>query len=397
MRIVHLRREYDPYGRGSDWAGLPHDQREEVLVEGIYLTPDGEPMSEAVAKRVRHRLLGTFDHLPRPGDTAGAGEVSYLLDGLWMRGAIPILSGNQKAGKSTVVADLAVSLLTPGRRFLGRFESLMTEEERERGVWVINAENPPALFEEEVWSQYEEGTSNSLTIEHLDALGGASAMDLTDPAIYDLWLNRFVECVECQGVDDTTPAVVIVDGMTAIVGSDTSRYAEWYAKFKQLMRELDVPSALAVGHSTIAGTHLMGGIESLGAPDGLWSYWSQNADRPSSPRWFSAVPRLGMPAVDDTRVHKTEGRLHLDAAASPAQPSASIGQDETYEGQVRERLDEAGAAGLRRSEVTGGGREGGLRRTALNGLIERGEVVTRTEATGRNPAERCWLVTHQPG
>lgn len=397
LRIVLDGQTYDPYGPGTAWADLPADEREEAIRSGSFITPGGEPMPERTANRVRHRLRGTYAHLPLPGDNADVGEVSYLVDGIWPRGTIPLLGGNQKAGKSTLGADLTASLLTPGRLFLGRFETRLTEEERERGVWVVNAENPPDLFEEEVWGQWEEGTGNAITLDHLDHLGGPQAFDLTDSNIYELWLNRFVECRECQGDDDTTPAVVIVDGLTAILGGDTSRYAAWYVKFKQLMRELDVPSALAVGHNTQAGGHLMGGIEALGAPDGLWSYWSADPDNANSARYFKTVPRLGAPAVDQTRVLKVEGRLLLDDTERKDEARAHPTEVHPYEDEVRARLDAAGSEGLRKTEVTGSGGFGTLRRKALNSLIEAGEVVTRPEAAGRNPAERCWLASHLPG
>lgn len=280
-----------------------------MVREGVFLSDDGEPIAESVQKRLRGRLLETYgrefstlsDHHRRveAGFVREAGERRMLVPGLWPWGTIPMLGGNAKAGKTTAVLDLVRALVVPGYRFLDHFGPAdLSEEDLDRGIVLINAETPPEDFEDGLGLIYEGDDSPRVRvmIEHLEELGGANIMDLTDPAYYDMWLQRLSWCRECDGSDETVPVVVIVDGVTAILlaaGKPIEAVGLWYASFRRLMKELGVPNALATGHNTMQGGHLMGGTEAQAGPDGLWSYWSENPDSPTSARRFKVVPRRG--------------------------------------------------------------------------------------------------------
>lgn len=314
---------------GSDRVRLTPERLTEIVMEGTILGRDDEPLTGAVLERVRARMLGRYADLPRPTRLSAYRRPTeaqrWLIPGLWPWGTIPMLGGNPKAGKTTLVVDLVASLAVSGRRFLGSFEpAQVTDEERERCIWLINAETPVPALEEALWPELDvEVVHESLTIranqlvniDHLEQLGGAQMFDLTDPEIYKLWAHRLIECEFCDGSDDWPPAfVVIVDGLTAILqaaGKGVEAYGEWYAAFRRLMREVDVPNALAVAHNTMSGSHLMGGVEAQAGADGLWTYSSDNPDNPRSKRRFGVVPRMGGKAILPTEVRRVEDRLVL--------------------------------------------------------------------------------------
>lgn len=301
----------------------------EMVGEGTILGRDDEPLTGAALERVRARLLGRYADLPRPAAFSASRRTSeaqrWLIPGLWPWGTIPMLGGNPKAGKTTLVVDLVASLAVPGRRFLGGFEAAqMTEEEREQGIWLINAETSALALEEAlrpdldvdvVHQGHTFAASQGLNIDHLEEFGGAQMFDVTDPGTYEWWAHRLIDCEWCDGSDDfPPPIVVIVDGLTAILqaaGKGVEAYGQWYAAFRRLMREVDVPNALVVGHSTLVGSHLMGGVEAQAGADGLWTYSSDNADDPGSKRRFGVRPRMGGVAVVPTEVRMVEGRLVL--------------------------------------------------------------------------------------
>lgn len=358
------------------------EQMDRDAGEGQLLTDQGEPLDPATEKRVRTRLLDRYGHIPPAPTFAEYGRAArdtprWLIPDLWPWDTIPMLSGNHKAGKTTVVADLVASLVVPGRKFLDRFGPADWGGE-EPDVFLINAETPEQAMLDALYTAGVEDDSH-LVVNDLEVSGGAHRFDVTVPENYDFWGERLVYCVSCDGSDDSPPGVVIVDGMTAILGGSTDRYAEWYAAFRRLMREVGVPHALCTGHTTMSGTHSMGGVEALGGPDGLWTYASMDPDNPTSRRYFQVQPRLGGAVVPRTEVQMVEGRL--TAAAESSSPESTPHEVETIDrcAEVLQRLTDAGPEGLTSSELTGGGEEGQSRRKARDELAHEGLIVSRRE------------------
>ncbi|MQA05295.1 MAG: AAA family ATPase [Streptosporangiales bacterium] len=317
------------------------ERYEAMIREGEFTYDDGTPITGRPLQRLRERVLGTYANLPDKSylGRRSSAQRRMLIPGFMPWGTIPMLGGNPKAGKTTIAVDFATALVMPGYRFLGHFEPAeLTEEELGRGLLLINAETPPEDLEAPLdWLTEQKvaildhhlPVSDLLGIEHLEDLGGAHMFDVTDPALYDLWANRLTECHDCDGMDDWTPFAVIVDGVTAILhaaGKGVEAYGEWYAAFRRLMREIDVPNALAIAHNTMAGSHLMGGVEAQAGPDALWTYSSDNADDPASTRRFSVRPRTGGVAVPPMRVVlNPEGRPVVDGKATgEAKPSVDL-------------------------------------------------------------------------
>jgi AAA domain len=309
--------------------------------KGTITNRRGQQLEGPALDRMRVRLLGTYDSIPGSQHLMSASPSSerrWLIPGLWPWGTIPMLGGNKGAGKTKLVTDLVIPLIVPGRKFLNRFEvPEVPDKDFGSGLWLVNAETPTEDLDGALRPELDhrvEGSGGSfwpaefVHVEHLELLGGPQMFDLTDPKIYDLWFNRLIECSMCDGEDDQPPFVVIVDGLTAILGGSTSRYGEWYAKFRLLMRSLDIPNALVVVHNTMAGGHPMGGVEAAAGADGVWTYSSDNPDDPFSKRRFSVRPRIGGVAIPPTQVTlDSDGRLTLKSKQtkvdSPATPTES--------------------------------------------------------------------------
>lgn len=256
-----------------------------------------------------------------------ATERRYLIPGLWAEGTKPALSGNPKAGKTKFVVDLSASLLVPGRRFLNHFDPCpLEDDERSRTLWLINPETPKEDMTAALSRAFQgDARSDLLMVDHLDDdLGGAQMFDLTDDRVYREWVDRLHQTE--GSAQPYTPFAVIVDGVTAILqanGKGVEWYPKWYARFKALLRETQVPSGLAVFHATLTGNHMMGGTEALAGPDGLWTYSSSNVDSPSASRWFSVLPRIGGTAVPQMPVTMGEdGMLTTTRTAASKSPEA---------------------------------------------------------------------------
>lgn len=328
-------------------------------------------------------------------------DTRWVIPDLWPWGHMPMLTGQPKAGKSSAVVDLTASLLMPGRKFLDHFEpSNLTEDDRSRGIVLINAETPKDALIDELMGATEGDTTARQWLEpiHLEESGGAATFDLTEPSLFDEWVHRLVKCNDCDRTDDWSPSVVIVDGLTAILqaaGKGVEHYGLWYAKFRLLMTELRVPNALVVGHSTLTGNHSMGGTEALAGPDGLWVYASDNVDNPRASRRLSVTPRMGGAVVPPLRVELSEAGRPVVVKSSPAKGDAegvakqdqSPDPQEEAEAYVREVLAKAGSTGMRKTEITGSGRYAKPKREAVDRMVARGELVSQPEGQGF----RYWL------
>jgi len=320
----------------------------------------GAPMTGVEQRRLAANFLGTYDHWPEPGKRPEGGPKLWLIPDVWPCGYNVMLGGNPKAGKSTIAIDLLSAAMNgpyDGRRFLDYFEvTQLTKDQLEsRPVWYINAENPPdalvaAMFAAGLGEWYE----NGLVVEHLEYLGGARAFDLTDAEIYAWWEVRLTQAPRSHW-DDQIPLIVIVDGLTAILGGTTAKYGEWYSRFRDLLKSLGIPNALVIAHSTLAGDHLMGGVEAQAGSDGNW-----NLERTKSgKRLFSVQARMGGKDVARLEVRlDPDGRLRAGGNPPPAGAAAGAGPSpvaptpqstRNLKAEVLKAVTEAYAAGVQPS------------------------------------------------
>jgi hypothetical protein len=342
---------YDPDSRpdrpgwAHEWGTLTPEaaaERREILADGTFWR-DAERLSPAQTNYERAKILRTYDGLSSAFASRPSGAVRPYIPGLWHHQSVPMLGGPPKVGKSLLVCDLAAALVIAGRQFLDHFEPVnVTPEERARPIVLVNAENPEADMHEALLAtglEYDavgdpypfyldpddDGTGSMLFVVHLEVAGGADTFDLTKQDVYDRWEFELLGLARVAG----PPLTLIVDGVTAILNSDTTRYGRWYSEFRRLLKSVDVPNGLPTGHTGMKNGYLMNGVESMAGQDGLWTYdASEPYVNPRAQRRFRTVPRLHAPAIDPTPVVMGEdGRLRLDPSgatrdrAQDAQPT----------------------------------------------------------------------------
>lgn len=348
----------DAIQRATAWSDTDlFSKLETVMEEGIYFDSEGEEITGPRRDRVRDRLHG---EQPRPLAVSGIGgnpfldedgsaaETTWLIPGMQAWGTGVFLGGAPKSGKTELVADLVAALLVPGTRFLNYFEPADLPEDGvlDRGILVVNAETNSRVFRQLLWRAGVDDTARPgaqfrprdlvNVVDLAEGPGGPASFDVTDPAVFDRWSRDLVydESGDLDGSGEWAPFAVIVDGLTAILGGETSRYGVWYSKFRELMALVGVENSFVTGHSTLRGDHLMGGVEALAGSDGNWVYTLADADNPWSSRVFRTSPRTGNGDPFSARVKRTDGRLLIDPStvrwASPERPvNASEGPSGT--------------------------------------------------------------------
>lgn len=395
VMIEHGGEIYDPYYDYDDWSereGVDPDiqaARDQIIREGVLLLPSGEPMPEREARWTRGMLLGEASGWLRVPEglkrLSGPEGRRHLIEGLWPWGTYPMIAGTYKAGKTTLIADLVASLLVPGRPFLGRFPVTLTQDERDRGIIVINAETPAEDFENALLEAGVDPDDPRVNVYHLDELGGPGLFDLRDPSAFDAWESEVFQCIECNEGVFWTPAAVVADGLSAILGGPEG-YGEWYAAFKRLMKATDIPNAIVTGHTAAGSTHLYDATRAMAGPDGVWSYTTDRPDDPSSPRFFQVLARKGGTSVPRTRIRVGEdGLLVADPpkrrefdAAEPEHESAGADWIEEAAQRMLAKLSEADGE-IGQTELAGKGRPGQVNVAALDRLRQTGRAEMRRD------------------
>lgn len=366
--IEHNGTVYDPSSRpgrpgwARSWEGLTPqaaEERRSVVSNGTFWR-DAEQLGPAQTNYERAEILGTYDHLPSAFASRPDSAVRPYIPGLWHHHSVPMLGGPPKVGKSLLVCDLIASLVIVGRRFLDHFEPVnVTHEERSRSVVLINAENPEADMHEALKAtglEYDERgdphpfyfdpsqeTGSVLFVVHLEASGGADTFDLTSRDVYNRWEFELLKLTRASG----PPLTLIVDGVTAILNSDTTRYGQWYSEFRRLLKSVGIPNGLPTGHTGMKNGYLMNGVESMAGQDGLWTYDANEPYvNPRAQRRFRTVARLRAPAIEPLPVTASEdGRLRVAPSTvgrTPSQETASDPHDKRR--NLRDRIASLTAA-----------------------------------------------------
>lgn len=353
------RAQYRPFDGDEGWERATRRAQVQALEDARIIGPTGLELSGKERQRVVDRLLIDTESMRPIFDPTAEGAVTRAyIPGLWNHGTVPAFIGPKGWGKTKLLfGELAPSLLMPDRRFLGAFEpAQMTDAERQRDVWMINSETRPTAVHEELIAgglQYAKRAgvpcyvgphgvdAGVLIVEHLPAGGGATSFDLTDPAKMDWWEARLIRFTGTH----EPPLVLVADGVSAMVGNDTSRYGAFTSGFRRLSQEAGIPNGLGVLHSPMDPrvNTPMNGLESMGEWDGMWI---ARADRfpifPTTPRHFLTLPRLGDPIVSDARVSLgDDGRLTL-AAATEGKPVAPMAPVDSERDRLLRKLSDAG-------------------------------------------------------
>jgi hypothetical protein len=384
--------------RRLTWRGLV--QREDTVfkVDGEYVTAKKE------RERVRDRVLKTLDPVSTVFDPSGFDQVIRpLIPTLMNHNTAPAFVGPKGWGKTEFVCPLCATLIIPGHRFLKHLEPVqMTDDERARDIWLLNSETHPGVIHKYLLMNglvfgYREGVPcyfhdyaetggpepdrGVLIVEHL-VMTSATEFDLTDESQYDVWVTRVIESAR------TPPLMVIADGVTAMLGNNTTRYGAWASKFSDWRHECDIPNGLGVLHSPM-GVHVntpMNGIESMGQWDGIWIGSSTAFPiRPSDPRYFETFPRIGDPRVDLCEVVIDDDGLLLGkpGAKRPAKSSeGGVAGPEDHKEVLLDRLGEAHPEKLWTRDVCPPADNYKAARAALDELFAEGKVTKEKVAEG---------------
>ncbi|MDM7888739.1 AAA family ATPase [Curtobacterium sp. RHCJP20] len=412
---------------GPDWRDnftpLQSQSVEEALFRGPLRLGD-ELVPKNREDEWRERVTGSKKALPIFDPTQEPPTRPYIA-GLLNHGRIPALSGPKGVGKTTFVCQLCAALIIRSREFLGVFEPAeVTAEERGRDVWLINSETHPSAVHEELLRAglafgYRDGVpcyhdpavveweqQGVLIVEHLPRNGGAVSFDLTDKAKRRLWEERLISFAARR----QPPLTVIADGVTAMLGSNTSGYGVWTSGFRRLLQEAGIPNGLGVLHSPMSAVGAgraptpMNGVESMGEWDGIWYFGASSFPVfASTGREFYTAPRMGDPVVLNHRMtmgddgmmrlvpRETKAADRTTSSGASGNPTATSDENQAMDQDVLARLAEAGRTGLTGTEVTGYGREGALRREARDRLVEAGLIFSITEGRG----SRWFLSDHR--
>lgn len=413
VEIHHNFRTFRPFERDPSWPmnGLPNVGQREALARGM-IYEDGELLEHDSRRRERivKRLSGDFDDMPKMFDpTAAEWDVRPYVPGLMNFGTVPAFVAPKGWGKTTFLTEFVTALIVPGHRLLDHFEPVkLRPEDRARDVWLINTEVHPRVIHDFLLNAglVEDRSGGNfcyrapgagpevgvLFVEHL-VVTTPTAFDLTDEVKYDYWVTRLTEFIQHR----RPPLTVIADGITAILGAQTTRYGAFTSKFIDLLRECSIPNGLGVLHSPMGiNTNTpMNGVESMGQWDGLW-IGSANAFplRRSDRRYFETLPRMGDPEVSigEIVVSDVFDKPRFLPTSRPKPTPEAAAEAQGPKQRVLARLTEAGPEGLWTKEACGEGDEYSPDRAAIDALVVDKKVTFEKVSNGRSRGIR-WRVT----
>lgn len=225
--------------------------------------------------------------------------VVYRVSGLWPVGGRVVLAAQYKAGKTTVVQNLARAL-ADGTTFLGH------PVQGPLKVAVIDTEMDEAMLRRQFRTQ---GVKHPENIGVVPMRGAAGTFDLTSSHVRAMWASRL------QGFD-----VVILDCLRPVldgIGLDEDREVGKFLRgFDALLKEMAPEDAthavegVVVHHAGHNGERARGSSVILDWPDANWRLSRENKDDPRSDRFFSAYGR----SVDEGErqiLMDARGRLDL--------------------------------------------------------------------------------------
>jgi hypothetical protein len=376
-----------------------------ILEDGVELGWD-----DPRRRRIVDRLLGSTP-MPAPIDpTAAEWAVRPYIPELMNYGTVPGFVGPKGWGKTRWLDGLVPALVIPGYRAFGRFGPVeVSEEGRARDVWLLNAETHLGVVHADLLRAgltfgYRDGVPcyfydpegrgrpldghGVLIVEHLVATS-AIGFDLTDESKFDYWATRLTEYVAHR----VPPLTVVADGVTAMLGNNTSKYGAFTSRFKALLKEAGIPNGLGTLHSPM-GVHTntpMQGVESMGEWDGLWI-----ASSPAFPvragdrRFLETSPRHGDPVLPQHEVVVGADDQLLMVPVRPGTVGSSGSEDgdpsAEREQALLDRLQALGEAWTK--QVCGDGDEYAPDRAALGRLLAAGRVESEVVQQGRSRGTR---------
>lgn len=231
------------------------------------------------AETAQHLDLPTLVRLDRflavPDD-----PVTHLVAGLWPIGGRVVLAAQKKAGKTTLVGNLARAL-ADGDPFLSQFQTGRVA----RIVLVDNELDKDMLRR---WLR-DQGIANQHRVELLSLRGRLSTFNILDPEVRQRWAEE-VGPADVLFFDCLRPAL---DALGLSEDKEAGRFLE---ALDELTTTAGVSATLVVHHMGHSNERARGDSRILDWPDAIWKLVSDadEADQPSEGprrRYFSALGR----------------------------------------------------------------------------------------------------------
>ena len=215
-------------------------------------------------------MVSLAELLERPRE-----PVRFRFDSVWPVKGRVLVTAMKKTGKTTMVGNMLRSLVD-GDPFLGRHAS----EPVERVVLVDDEMSEHQLQD---WLG-DQGIKAKDRVQVQPLRGAMSAFDILDPAVRRQWVDRF------RGAD-----VLVFDCLRPALdalGIDEDKDAgQFLVALDALCYEAGIPELVVIHHMGHNNERSRGSSRIEDWPDAIWRLVKEDADDPSSPRYFSAFGR----------------------------------------------------------------------------------------------------------
>lgn len=308
------------------------------------------------------------DFLAQPDE-----EAQYRVHGLWPEGGRVVLAAQYKAGKTSMVGNLIKALADDGP-FLGQFRT-----EPVRKIVLIDDEMAPNQIRR--WYR-DQNIHNTDALDIIALRGALSTFDILDPVTRGEWAAKLA------GAD-----IIILDCLRPVLdalGLDENRDAgKFLAAFDELLKQAstnpEMPAeALVVHHMGHGGNRSRGDSRILDWPDATWTLKRENAEDPTSPRYFEALGRDVK--VSESLIEWTEETRALVITGGNRRDVAREARTEDYAAEVIAIVKEYPGVSQRSvfDLIRGAGSKADDKtiRATLGLMVDRGEV-NKIKRTGR--------------
>lgn len=235
------------------------------------------------------------DFLAEPDEDA-----EYRIEGLFPVGGRILLAAQQKAGKTTMTANL-IRCLVDGDPFLDTFEVTPV-----RRVAVIDNELDERMIRRWIRKQ---GIRNTDRVFIQSIRGKVSSFNILDPAIRTEWANLL------RGSD-----FLILDCLRPILDalglSEDKDAGLILVAFDALLKEAGIAEGVMVHHMGHSGERTRGDSRLRDWPDATWKLVRKDPEDEASPRFFSAYGRDVDVAEAELGFDKTANRLSFTGRGS---------------------------------------------------------------------------------
>lgn len=292
-----------------DYAGLK-DQIFQAEIEKEFHTL-------TVRDAARRRFTAAQDTSPEPRPPVRLDKLllqpdedpEYRIDGLHPTGGRVVLLAPRKAGKSTLVGNVARCLVDDDP-VLGRFAVEPVER-------LLIIDNELDVRTSKRWLR-DQGILNDHRIDVLHLRGRTGTFNILDPQIRAQWARR------CEGVDLAFFDCLrpVLDALGLSEDKDAGRFL---VAFDAFLVEAGIGEAIIVHHMGHNGERARGDSRIQDWPDAIWKIVAEEPEDHNSPRYFSAYGR---------DVNVPEFQLHYDAATRRLGVGGGSRKDGQLEGKI---------------------------------------------------------------